>query len=49
MEWLNDMRTSTISNMYKFTFHRSLIYLRHNLYYKSVWTKYLSIKTEVEI
>ncbi|XP_054010587.1 focadhesin isoform X1 [Hylaeus anthracinus] len=49
MEWLNDMRISTIFNTYKCTFHRSLICLRHNPYYKSVWTKYLSVKTEVEV
>ncbi|XP_043255223.1 focadhesin [Colletes gigas] len=49
MEWLNYTRTSTVPNMYKFTFDRSLICLRHNPYYKDVWTKYLSIKTQIEI
>ncbi|KZC06418.1 PREDICTED: focadhesin [Dufourea novaeangliae] len=47
MEWLNNMRTSTIPSMYKLIFHRSLISVRHNSYYKEVWSKYLSIKTEV--
>ncbi|XP_031825424.1 focadhesin isoform X2 [Nomia melanderi] len=47
MEWLNYMRTSTVSDAYKLTFHHSLISLRHNPYYKDVWTKYLSIKTEL--
>lgn len=49
MEWLNYMRTSNISNTYKYTFHRALICLRHNPYYKNVWTKYLSIKTDIDI
>nr|XP_033328214.1 focadhesin isoform X1 [Megalopta genalis] len=47
MEWLNHMRTSAIPNVYKLAFHRSLICLRHNPYYKDTWTKYLSIRTEV--
>ncbi|XP_076657419.1 focadhesin [Halictus rubicundus] len=47
MEWLNHMRTTSMSNVYRMAFHRSLICLRHNPYYKDVWTKYLSIKTEV--
>ena len=49
MEWLNYMRASNISNTYKYTFHRALICLRHNPYYKNVWTKYLSIKTDIDI
>ncbi|XP_003707265.2 focadhesin [Megachile rotundata] len=49
MEWLNYMRTSPISNTCKFTFHRSLICLRNNAYYKETWTKYLSIKTEINV
>ncbi|XP_078036049.1 focadhesin [Augochlora pura] len=47
MEWLNHMRTSTIPNVYKLAFHRSIICLRHNPYYKDVWTKYLSVRTEM--
>ncbi|XP_043582564.1 focadhesin isoform X2 [Bombus pyrosoma] len=49
MEWLNYMRTNHISNTYKYTFHQALISLRHNSYYKNVWTKYLSIKTDIDI
>ncbi|XP_076235300.1 focadhesin isoform X2 [Calliopsis andreniformis] len=50
MEWLNYMRTNTIlPNIYNCAFQRALIYLRHNPYYKDVWTKYLSIKIEAEI
>ncbi|XP_029048678.2 focadhesin [Osmia bicornis bicornis] len=49
MEWLNHMRTSPISSTCKFTFHRSLICLKHNAYYKEVWTKYLSIKTDINV
>ncbi|CAK9809148.1 Focad [Anthophora plagiata] len=49
MEWLNYMRTSTVPSTYKSTFHRSLIRLRHYPHYKDAWTKYLSIKTDVDI
>lgn len=49
MEWLNYMRMSNISSSYKSTFHRALICLRYNSYYRDVWTKYLSIKTEIDI
>lgn len=49
MEWLNYMRMNHISDTYKYTFHRALISLRHNSYYKNVWSKYLSIKTDIDI
>ncbi|OAD52680.1 Focadhesin [Eufriesea mexicana] len=49
MEWLNYMRTSNASNTHKSTFHQALICLKHNSYYKGVWTKYLSIYTDIDI
>lgn len=49
MEWLNYMRTSNVSSTHKSTFHQALISLKHNSYYKGVWTKYLSIYTDIGI
>ncbi|XP_026667483.1 uncharacterized protein LOC108622690 isoform X2 [Ceratina calcarata] len=49
MEWLNYMRSSTTFGTHKSIFHRSLICLRHNPYYKDVWMKYLSVETDIDV
>ncbi|KAK2581624.1 hypothetical protein KPH14_002126 [Odynerus spinipes] len=48
MEWLHQMRTSCVPELYKSVFHNSLISLKHHPHYNKSWITYLSVKTTIQ-
>ncbi|XP_053593592.1 focadhesin [Microplitis demolitor] len=49
MEWLNFMRTSTLPTSYKIVFHNTLVSLKGQRHLNDLWTKYLSIKSPIQL